>query len=145
MPQLRDFAASFDAPQPPPRIELERLAAALEASWDQLTAYQGATQPNNPAYAQCYPTARVVQWFYPEVEIVCGEVWTGLTTERHFWNIRGSGNDAERIDLTWQQFPSGSIVQQHQVLDRNSLGDSPPTIERCALLLHRVLTHLAAE
>jgi len=144
-PDLQEALPSFDVAKPSRRIELARLAKAIEASWDHLTAYQGATQPNNPAYGQCYPTSRVVQWFYPEVEIACGDVWTGSSTERHFWNIRGSGDDAEWIDLSWTQFPPGSIVQKYEVLDRNSLGDSRATVERCALLLRRVLAHLAPE
>jgi hypothetical protein len=130
---------------PSGRIDITRLARALESSWDHLTSYQGATQPNNPAYGQCYPTSRVVQWFYPEVEIARGDVWTGHRIERHFWNIRSSGKAAEWIDLSWQQFPPGSVVQNHQVLDRHTLGDSPATVERCALLLRRVLARLAAE
>jgi len=31
------------------------------------------------------------------------------------------------------------------LLDRQSLGDSPATIDRCNLLLRRVLAHLAVE
>ncbi len=125
------------------RVDLARLAKAIEACWDHRTAYRGITRPGNPGFGQCYPTSRVVQIFYPEVEIACGEVWTGSSTECHFWNIRGSGDDAEWIDLSWRQFPVGSVVQQFKLLDRRHLGDSPPTLERCALLLRRVLAHLA--
>jgi hypothetical protein len=84
-----------------------------------------------------------VQFVYPETEIACGDVSTGSSTECHFWNIRGSGSEAEWIDLSWQQFPPGSVVQRFKLLDRRLLGDSPPTVERCALLLRRVLSHLA--
>lgn len=126
----------------PPRPDLPRLAVALEASWDHRTAYLGVTRPGNPAFGQCYPTTRVVQFFYPEVEIACGDVWTGSGTECHFWNVRGSGPGAEWIDLSWQQFPPGSAVQRFSLLDRRTLGDSPPTVERCALLLRRVLAYL---
>jgi hypothetical protein len=132
------------APYPAIRVDLERLATAIEASWDHRTAYRGITQPGNPAFGQCYPTSRVVQFFYPETEIACGDVWTGSSTECHFWNIRGWGTDAEWIDLSWKQFPSGSVVQRFKLLDRRLLGDSPPTLDRCALLLRRVLSHLAS-
>jgi hypothetical protein len=125
------------------RIDLERLATAIEASWDHRTAYRGITQPGNPAFGQCYPTSRVVQFFYPEVEIACGEVLTGAGTECHFWNIRGSGTQAEWIDLSWKQFAPGSVVQRFEILDRRRLGDSPPTVERCQLLHRRVLSYLA--
>jgi hypothetical protein len=124
-------------------VDLGRLTAAVEASWDHRTAYQGITRPGNPAFGQCYPTSRVVQYFYPDTEIACGDVWTGSGTECHFWNVRGSGDEAEWIDLSWQQFPAGSVVRRFKLLDRRLLGDSPPTVERCALLLRRVLAHLA--
>jgi hypothetical protein len=127
------------------RPDLARLAAALEASWDHRTAYRGLTRPGSPAFGQCYPTSRVVQAFYPNFEIACGDVWTAAGTECHFWNIRGSGDDAEWIDLSWQQFPPGSAVKRFELLDRRHLGDSPSTVERCELLLRRVLARLAAD
>jgi len=132
-------------PPPAGSIQIERLAPAIEASWDDRTAYQGVTKPGNPAFGQCYPTSRVVQWYFPEFEIACGDVWTGLSLECHFWNVRGSGEDLEKIDLTWSQFPSGSVVRRYEVLDRAKLGDSPATVERCALLLERVILNLVAQ
>jgi hypothetical protein len=135
----------LDINGPTSRTGIGRLKEAIERSWDRHTAYQGVTRPNNPAYGQCYPTSRVVQHFYPEAEIACGEVWTGRGTECHFWNIVGTGDDATWIDLSWQQFPPGSVVQKYRILDRNELGDSPATIERCALLLRRVMTCLQGE
>lgn len=122
--------------------DLPTLTLALEASWDHLTSYQGAMRPDNPAYGQCYPTSRVVQWFYPEYEIASGEVWTGAAVEQHFWNVRGTGKHADWIDLSWKQFPTGSVVRQFFLLDRNALGDSERARERCAILLQRVLSHL---
>jgi hypothetical protein len=126
-------------------IDLPVLTLALEASWDSLTSYQGATRPGNPAYGQCYPTSRVVQWFYPEYKIAKGEVWTGASIEMHFWNVRGIGKEAEWIDLSWKQFPAGSVVQSFCLLDRDSLGDSERTKERCDLLLQRVLSRLGSK
>ncbi len=136
---------SFD---PPPNImfgqpiDPSTLARALEASWDHETAYQGVTRPGNPAYGQCYPTSRIVQWFYPQYEIAKGEVWTGSGIEHHFWNVCGVGADAAWLDLSWSQFPPGSVVRHFTLLDRDKLGDSAGTVERCALLLRRVLSHL---
>lgn len=124
---------------------MARLASAIEASWDDRTAYQGITKRGNPAFGQCYPTSRVVQWFFPELEIACGDVWTGSSLESHFWNVRGSGEDLEKIDLTWSQFPPGSVVRRYEVLDRAKLVDSAATVDRCALLLERVLLNLAAQ
>jgi len=120
------------------------LARALRASWDSQTAYQGAVVPGNPAFGQCYPTSRVVQWFYPEYEIAKGEVWTGTCIETHFWNVRG-GDNSEWLDLSWAQFLPGSIVRHYVILDRSALNDSEGTTERCRLLLERVRCHLRAE
>ena len=130
-------------PIAPPNVELPALTRALEASWDHLTSYMGETRPDNPAYGQCYPTSRVVQWFYPEYEIVKGDVWTGASVEQHFWNVRVQDANAEWLDLSWKQFPVGSAVRHFVLLDRNSLGDSERARARCALLLDRVLAHLA--
>lgn len=121
------------------------LARAVKASWDGQTAYQGIVVPGNPAFGQCYPTSRVVQWFYPEYEIAKGEVWTGTSIETHFWNARGSDVKIEWLDLSWEQFPPGSVVQHYVTLDRSALNDSESTTERCRLLLERVLSHLRAQ
>ncbi len=127
-----------------PPISLPRLASALEASWDRRTAYLEAHQPGNAALGQCYPTSRVVQWFFPNFEIASGEVDTGSAVEAHFWNIDPASNPVRHVDLTWQQFPEGSKVARFRVLDRHSLHDSPPTIVRCQLLLERVLMRIEA-
>ena len=127
----------------PGNVDLCALAEALEASWDHRTAYRGIVCPGNPALGQCYPTSRVVQWFYSDFEIARGEVWTGASIERHFWNIRGAGETVEWVDLSWNQFPPGSVIQRFEILDRNALGDKGEAKERCALLLRRVLAHLA--
>jgi hypothetical protein len=124
-------------------VPLRRLKSAIEASWDRSTAYLGVCQAGNPALGQCYPTARVVQWFFPRLEIASGTVDTGHSLEHHFWNIDPRPKPPIQVDLTWQQFRPGSQVTQFELLDRHSLGDSPPTVERCQLLLERVLSQLA--
>jgi hypothetical protein len=124
-------------------IDLTQLRAAIEFSWDARTSYLGAVRPGNPAYGQCYPTARVVQHFFPEFEIACGDVRTPDGTECHFWNVRTSGDVVEHIDLSWRQFPPGSEKLGFKLLDREALGDSPPTVARVDLLLQRVLAALA--
>ncbi len=125
-----------------PLVSLPHLQSALEASWDCRTAYRGAFQRGNPALGQCYPTSRVVQWFFPDLDIVAGEVDTGSSIEAHFWNIDGTTRPARHVDLTMQQFPQTSRVIGFRVLDRHALGDSPATVLRCRLLLQRVLLTL---
>jgi hypothetical protein len=115
-----------------------RLREALEASWDRQTAYGAVEQAGNPALGQCYPTSRVVQHYYPETKIIKGKVWTGESVEIHFWNGLPVGDEWYHIDLSWQQFPAGSVVQEFVVLDRQALSDSEATMQRCALLLKRV-------
>ena len=131
-----------DAKPAPGSVSLERLKLALEASWARSTAYLGAFEPGNPALGQCYPTSRVVQHFFPHLEIASGEVDTGASLEWHFWNIDPAGNPPGHVDLSWQQFAPGSKVTQFTILDRH-VSDSPLTVERCRLLLERVLARLA--
>jgi hypothetical protein len=125
------------------KVELIQLREALEASWDLKTSYQNVHETNNPALGQCYPTSRVVQLFFPEVEIAEGQVWTEEGTAKHFWNVLKVGKDLIHIDFTWQQFPHGSKVQSYKILDSTNLGDSQKTIARVELLKIRVLKYLS--
>lgn len=125
-----------------PSVSLSQLRSALEASWDPQTAYLGAHQAGNAALGQCYPTSRVVQWFFPNLEIAAGEVETGSALEAHFWNVDPGCKPAKHVDMTWQQFPEGSKVLRFKILDRHALDDSAPTIVRCRMLLERVLIKL---
>jgi hypothetical protein len=127
----------------PPDFML-RLREALAASWDKRTAYLEVEQTENPALGQCYPTSRVVQHYYPETEIIKGKVWTGEKADVHFWNGLHVGDDWYHIDLSWQQFPAGSIVQEFVIIERQELHDSEATVQRCALLLKRVDDYLEA-
>lgn len=117
---------------------------ALEASWDEKTSYLAVKKMGNPALGQCYPTARVVQHFFPETEIIKGKVWNGKALESHFWNGLLVGEVLYHIDLSWQQFPAGSSVHDFEILDRKSLNDSHGTIERCEILLQRVTSYLSS-
>ena len=123
---------------------LLRLREALEACWDRQTSYQAIEQTGNPALGQCYPTSWVVQHYYPAAEIIKGKVWTGHRQEIHFWNGLPAGDLWYHIDLSWQQFPHGSVVQEYVVLDRHNLGDGEAAVQRCRLLLKRVEAHLSA-
>ena len=126
-----------------PPVSIDELRLALQASWRPDTAYQSVDEPGNPALGQCYPTCRVVQWFFPYFEIAKGRVDTGSSIETHFWDVDARSQSAAHLDLTWQQFPGGSRVLDFELLDRDTLGDSPRTVLRCNLLLSRVLKQLA--
>jgi len=120
------------------------LREALAASWDKRTAYLEVEQAGNPALGQCYPTSRVVQHYCPETEIIKGKVWTGKTVDVHFWNGLRVGDDWYHVDLSWQQFPAGSIIQEFAIVERQELNDSEATMQRYALLLTRVDDYLKA-
>jgi hypothetical protein len=125
-----------------PAVSLMHLREALEASWDCRTACLGVSQLGNAALGQCYPTSRVVQCFFPSLEIVSGQVDTGTALEAHFWNIDPARRPPVHVDLSWKQFAPGAKVAHFKILDRHALNDSPPTIARCQLLLERVLAWL---
>jgi hypothetical protein len=127
------------------KVDMATLREALEASWDEKTSYQAVTEKGNPTLGQCYPTSRVVQFFFSDTEIVEGEIWTGKNTEKHFWNLLKSGDSQYHIDLTWQQFPHGSVVKSWKVRDRETLGDGQKTIDRVELLHKRVKDYLASK
>lgn len=124
-------------------IDLTRLREALEASWDEKTSYKAIAELGNPALGQCYPTSRVIQFYFPNTEIVEGEVWTGKDTEKHFWNLVDIDGSQYHIDLTWQQFPNGSVIKNWKIRNRETLGDSQNTIERVALLKIRVKDYMS--
>jgi hypothetical protein len=121
---------------------LLQLREALEASWSKETAYLAVKKKGNPALGQCYPTSRVVQHYFPDTEIIKGVVWNGKEIETHFWNGLKANGILYHIDLSWQQFPAGSVVKSFRILDRNTLGDSEATVKRCKLLLEKVANYL---
>lgn len=125
------------------QIDLTLLREAIEASWDEKTSYNNVSEQGNPALGQCYPTSRIVQFFFPDTEIVEGEVWTGIDTEKHFWNSLKINDQQYHIDLTWQQFPHGSVVKSWKIRDREKLGDGQKTIDRVELLNERVRNYLS--
>ncbi len=124
-------------------IDMTRLREAIEASWDEKTSYEGALKIGNPALGQCYPTSRIIQLFFPDTEIVEGEVWTGKALEKHFWNLLKVNGAEFHLDLTWQQFPMGSVVKIWKIRDRSTLGDGPNTVARVDLLCKRVNEYLS--
>ena len=119
-------------------VSVSALKEAIETSWRPDTAYGGVERVGNPALGQCYATARVVQHFFPELDVARGEVCTGSTIETHYWNVRSADDGWEHLDLSWSQFPAGSTMTRFEVLDRSVYNDSAATVLRCKLLLNRV-------
>lgn len=125
-----------------PQPDLLLVREAIEASWDEKTSYLAVKKAGNPALGQCYPTARVVQHFFPKTEILKGTVWNGKEVEVHFWNGLLVDGNMYHIDLSWRQFAPHSSVQEFKIIDRNTLNDSLGTVERCEILLRRVEIYL---
>lgn len=115
-----------------------KVRQAIEASWDGETAYLGAFEEGNPALGNCYPTSRVVQYYFPDMEIVEGEVSTPKGSEKHFWSLLLVGGVEYHVDLTWQQFPAGSYVISYKIRDRSELNDGEDATRRVQLLQDRV-------
>ena len=120
------------------KVNMLQLRQALEASWDSRTAYLGASQEGNTALGNCYPTSRVVQYYFPKMEIVEGQVQTNKGLEKHFWNVLIENGVEYHVDLSWQQFTQGSCVLSWKIRDCRTLGDSEDAIRRVNLLLKRV-------
>lgn len=129
----------------PKRVGMFKLREALEASWDSKTSYLNVSKEGNPALGQCYPTARVIQYYFPETEIVEGQVWTGSSMEKHLWNLLRSKGKEYYLDFTWQQFPNGSVIKSFKIRDRDELGDSPQTVRLVELLLKHVQRYLDSQ
>ena len=132
----------LEGPSPPNGVALSRLREALEAGWGVDTAYMQAEERGNPALGNCYPTSRVLQILCPQAEIVEGVVWTGNASEKHFWNLLRVDGVEYHVDLTWQQFPQGSVVTGWTVRNRATFGDSEATAQRVKKLLERVEAYL---
>ena len=124
-------------------IEMHQLREALEASWQQDTAYLNVKKEGNSALGQCYPTSRVVQHYFPDTEIVKGQVWTGKALETHFWNTLNVNGTKYHIDFSWRQFPSGSAVRSFRLLTKKEFSDSEATVKRVDLLMQRVQDYLS--
>lgn len=120
------------------------LRRAIEASWQPDTAFGHVNEPGNPALGHCYDSARVIQHYFPNADIVEGRVITPQGEEKHFWNVLKIGDATIHLDMTWQQFPHGSYVENWFVRDRATLNDSPATLRRIELVLQRVQHHLDA-
>lgn len=115
---------------------------AIEASWGADTAYKNISEPDNPSKGNCYASSRVLQYFFPELDIAKGIVWTGQASEKHYWNVLMNNGQYYHIDLTWQQFPHGSIVEEYVICNRRSFADNTATKQRVAILLERTQAYL---
>ncbi len=129
----------------PKNVSIVRLREALSCSWSKDTAYLGVSEENNPSLGNCYPTSRVVQFYFPNTEIVEGRVLTPAGEEKHFWNMIVVDGVEYHVDLTWQQFPPNSRVISYKIRDRNFFNDGEDATRRVELLKERVHDFLARE
>lgn len=126
-------------------VSFTALREALEASWSSDTAHLYAEEEGNPSLGQCYVTAKILQEYFPEFEIVEGIVETPNGKEKHFWNRIKSSAGVIDIDLTWQQFPVGSKVVKCWLRNRQTLNDGEETQRRLSVLRERVKSYLGSQ
>ncbi|MFE3002910.1 hypothetical protein ACFXG4_49160 [Nocardia sp. NPDC059246] len=89
-------------------ITVEALREALEHSWSADTSSSGSWSEHNRAEGQCAVTACIVQ------DYLGGEILNSVATlpsgkiVSHYFNVI----DSQRLDLTAQQFPSGTTFSE---------------------------------
>jgi hypothetical protein len=114
-----------------PHVTRHDLESALEAAWSRDTSADAATWSEaNRAWGQCAVTALIVQDYLGGI-LRRGEV--GPIS--HYWNLTPSGDE---VDLTWQQFPSGTEITNVTVRTREYVLSHVETARRYEKLARRV-------
>ena len=80
--------------------------------------------------------------YYPATEIVKGIVGARGSDEVHFWNGLLVGDDWYHLDLSWQQFPAGSVITEFRSWTAIIWGQRRYRSTMRSLLLRRVQEHL---
>lgn len=107
----------------------------VEQAWCSQTAHLGYTRDENPAHGQCAVTALLFhQYFGGQIKkaTVVGPSSDPFRT-KHYWNVY-KGVD---VDLTWQQFPVGSRIDQLSIKDVDSKSLTKSVRNRYNLLKER--------
>ena len=122
-------------------MQLERIEAALRASWSDETCdpVDRPWSPANPAKGQCGVTALVVHDLLGG-DLVVAEVLHADGTRQgdHTWNRLPDGTE---VDLTAEQFRAGEVVQPGRVVERPP-GPPRRCVDEYELLRTRVLARL---
>ena len=105
----------------------DSLFTALRRAWSRSTsADPGGWAPDNPAWGQCAVTALVVQ------DILGGRlVRAAVNGMSHYYNLLDTG---EQIDLTLEQFPAGSSLEDQAFREREYVLSFADTARRYQLL-----------
>jgi hypothetical protein len=108
----------------------------IQAAWSRDTSYwPDKWSPENRASGQCAVTALLVQ------DLVGGDIWRGwVDGQPHYWNRA----DGEPIDLTWEQFPGGSVRRIDVPVNRLILLSDEGTRRRYELLSERAASATAS-
>lgn len=122
------------------RVKLALISAILTRVWCKETASpvcKADWSEQNPSFGQGAVTALVIQ------EMMGGYIMRAVVEKygSHYYNVLPDGNIC---DLTKGQFPSGVIVPEGQIVDRDTVLYSPRakvarTSERYALLLNKFM------
>lgn len=89
-------------------VTVAALRGALEQSWSADTSSSTAWSEDNPAKGQCAVTACVVQDYLGGDILNSIATLPGGETVSHYFNVI----DGSRIDLTENQFPSGTTFSE---------------------------------
>jgi hypothetical protein len=122
-------------------LTVETLRPIVRAAWGPDTCYPNASEewgPDNPGRGQCGMTALVVQDLLGG-DLILAEVHVdGVKDGNHYWNRLPDGTE---VDLTADQFLSGEVIANPQVVHRPP--DAPRRFRaRYELLRARVLAAL---
>jgi len=118
------------------RLIPDPLRAALAAGWGADTSADGSAWPAlNPPHGQCAVTALVIQ------DRLGGQLLrTTVGGVSHYYNQLPNGVE---VDMTWPQFPAGSVRAPSEERTREYVLSSPATTERYRILARRVANQLA--
>ena len=124
--------------------DVDELAALLRSCWAKETSdTPSAWTGKNPAFGQCAVTALIVQDVFGGSLVRCLARIPGTTNRSsHFANILPNGR---RVDLTRQQFPTGTKFGPGEERTRQYVLQYPKTMYRYGVLLQNLAQHLAWE
>lgn len=99
-------------------MSIENLIKDIRRAWSKETSYTPEKySEDNPSEGQCAVTTLVVNDFFGGSFMRAEVRLPGGVTTSHYWNLLSFG----QLDLTWTQFPKGTIILEAQEVDRERL------------------------
>lgn len=121
------------------RFSTDVLLLALRESWSSETSADPACwTPDTPSAGQCAVTACVLQDFLGGDVVWAAAEYPNLSRHSHYFNRL---DDGTILDLTIDQFPSGTVLSPEQGCARTSGGATVPFASTRAYILSFPATH----